>query len=360
MSPEQWRGEDVDARTDVWAIGLLLFELLACKHPLAPLSVGQLQRIADLDEPMPSLAGLRPNLGALASIVDRCLQKRPGSRYSSSTELLDALLALAPHTELDTRLEVAPFAGLAAFQETDGRRFYGRDRDIEAVVGRLERQRIVTIAGPSGGGKSSFVRAGIIPVLRSSDEAWNVYVVRPGRSPLAALTEAVGLPELSSELQGQPGMFGARLRERCRGDTRKPMALLFVDQFEELFTLASDASEREAFLNSLLGAADEASSPIRVIITVRSDFLGSYCRRICLYAANLGGPSFFAAHEAGWFARSARAPRRSGWLSIRKRRHDRRHVAIARNDEKPIAHFAIYGGAIARRNWPNYPIVIPK
>lgn len=272
MSPEQWRGENVDGRADIWSVGLLLFELLLGKHPLEPLSESLFEGIASLDEQMPTLTTWRPNLVTIGAIVNRCLQKRPDNRYSSSSELLAALLALTPQAEFDTRLELAPFAGLSAFQEIDARRFFGRDRDIEAVVGRLERQCLMTIAGPSGGGKSSFVRAGIVPSLRASD-VWEVFVIRPGRTPLAALIESLELTESSSVLQSHPGLLGTRLRERCRAGPQQRRALLFVDQFEEVFTLVDDAAEREAFLNSLLGAADEVSSPIRVVIAVRSDFL---------------------------------------------------------------------------------------
>jgi serine/threonine protein kinase len=71
MSPEQWRGETVDPRSDVWAAGLVLAELVLGRHPLAPLSLFSLATIQRLDLPMPSLSELRPDLGKLGSIIDR-------------------------------------------------------------------------------------------------------------------------------------------------------------------------------------------------------------------------------------------------------------------------------------------------
>lgn len=273
MAPEQWRAEDVDPRTDVWAAGLLLFELLAGKHPLAPLSDSCIATISDLDQPMPSLATFRPNLVNLAAIVDRCLCKRKEERFSSASELLAALVATTPHAHVVMHDEMGPFAGLSAFQEADAGRFFGRDREIGALVGHLDRQRIITVAGPSGAGKSSFVRAGVIPALHTSEDDWEILVVRPGRTPLATLVEALGPAEAGTSLMLQPGLVGERLRAKCRLGGEASRMLLFVDQFEELFTLVTDVQERAAFLHCLLGAADEISSPVRVILAVRSDFL---------------------------------------------------------------------------------------
>jgi hypothetical protein len=140
--------------------------------------------------------------------------------------------------------------------------------------------------GPSGTGKSSFVRAGLVPVLKRSGEAWETLVIRPGRNPLAALASIVA-PLLSSSttieedihaqqqlverLRAEPGYVGSVLRSRARRERRK--ILVFIDQFEELYTLVPDASERLAFTACLSGIADDATSPMRVVLSIRSDFL---------------------------------------------------------------------------------------
>jgi WD40 repeat protein/serine/threonine protein kinase len=306
MAPEQWRNEEVDARTDLWAVGILLFRLVAGSHPLAPIvSTLQLAQISERDVPMPSVLGRCPDLGPLAAVIDRCLKKPRAERYASADELLAALEALSPaRRALALADDESPFAGLSAFQEADAGRFYGREREVAAALRRLRSQPLVAVTGPSGAGKSSFVRAGVIPALKRAHEHAEVFVVRPGRYPIAALAEvlaqlaaAEGEPPMSTGevveatgagalpgasdtervaavLRVQPGLFGARLRERCRrrgGGARR--VVLFVDQFEELYTLGAAPAERAAFVACLESAADDASSPLRVIVSLRSDFL---------------------------------------------------------------------------------------
>ena len=291
MAPEQWRDEPLDARTDLWAVGILLFELLAGAHPLEPLSLHSLLRVMDLGTPMPSLRDRRPDAGPLCELVDRCLKKPRDARLGSAEELVAALERLGQEQGHPALAEdQSPFAGLSAFQEADTARFFGRDADIAAVIGRLRNQELVAIAGPSGTGKSSFVRAGVIPALKRSQRDIEAFIVRPGRRPLAALGEVLTLvagtmggagetdPEaLAQTLRAQPGYLGARLRARCRrrGHERHigPGLVLFVDQLEELYTLGIDPEERAAFCACLEGVADDASSPLRVLVTIRADFL---------------------------------------------------------------------------------------
>ena len=286
MAPEQWLGADIDARTDLWAVGILFYELLAGAHPLAPLSEERLASVSDVSVPMPRLRDARPELAALSGIVERCLRKRKEERFASAQELCAALEPLRQGTgPLKLAAGELPFAGLSAFQESDADRFFGRELDIAALMGRLRRQALVTVAASSGAGKSSFIRAGLIPALKRSGEDWDVLVVRPGRSPVAALDEALAQalgqaaavsprpPEAASVFLSEPGLLGARLRAHCRSRGAGSRALVFVDQFEELYTLVRSPAERAAFIGSLLGAADEASSPLRVILTIRSDFL---------------------------------------------------------------------------------------
>ncbi|HEY0477035.1 MAG TPA: protein kinase [Kofleriaceae bacterium] len=285
MSPEQLRAEDIDGRSDLWTVGILLYELVTGTHPLAHCSVLELLDIAESDAPMPSVRERRPDLGALGAIIDRCLCKPRDGRYRSAEELGAALEGLA-HGGRASELgeDESPFAGLAAFQEADAERYVGRDREIAGVTGRLRNQPLVVVAGPSGAGKSSFVRAGVIPALKRSGERWEAFIVRPGRRPLAQLADLLaqlapatgddGAAEaLVSELRAQPGLVGARLRARCRRERGPHRILLYVDQFEELYTLGADAAERAAFVACLEGVADDASSPLRVMLSLRSDFL---------------------------------------------------------------------------------------
>ncbi|WP_437595010.1 nSTAND1 domain-containing NTPase [Sorangium sp. So ce1000] len=296
MSPEQLLGGDIDPRSDLWAVGVLLYTLLVGTHPLDPFSFGRLADIVKLDAPMPRVSARRPDVGALGDLIDRCLKKRKEERIGSAKELLAELEALLPGRKMpDLGEGESPFAGLSAFQEADAARFFGRDRDVAATMARLRNQQLVTITGPSGAGKSSFVRAGVIPTLKRSEGRWEAFVLRPGRRPLSALVDvlmqvaesdrtgtragAAELSELSEHdeilatLRAQPGYLGAQLRARCRQEGTGHHILLFVDQFEELYTLGASREERAAFVACLEGAADDASSPLRVLLAVRSDFL---------------------------------------------------------------------------------------
>jgi WD40 repeat protein/serine/threonine protein kinase len=308
MSPEQMNVGAIDHRTDVWAAGIMLFELVTGRHPMPARSAGELMRIADEDEPMPLvrelISDLGPDLGPLAAVIDRCLLKNPAHRTPSAHVLLAELETLAPgRRSVLVGDDGNPFAGLAAFQEADADRFFGRDRDIDHVVTELRSRPLVAVVGPSGAGKSSLVRAGVIPALRRSGEGWDAYVVRPGREPLAALAAMVGalaqrqnssselghsddaisgVPLVDSEastvlapiierLRAEPGYLGARLRAGAARKLRR--VLVFVDQLEELYTQSASPDERAAFLACLAAVADDASSPLRVLVSMRSDFL---------------------------------------------------------------------------------------
>ncbi|WP_428267340.1 protein kinase domain-containing protein [Haliangium sp.] len=301
MSPEQLEGERVDHRTDLWAVGIILFELALGQHPLPHHDASSLFEIADIEHPMPSAVARAPELGALATVIDRCLIKYKDDRIDSAATLLAELEAQLP-TRASLAEDRSPFAGLAAFQEQDADRFFGRDRDVAALLARVRSQALVTVLGPSGAGKSSLVRAGLLPALESSGEGWAAHIVRPGRTPLSALagllatlaqttsssldipivtdSEGNAKPALDEatihrlrveRLHAEPGAFGAALRAWARRKRRQ--VLVFVDQFEELYTLGAEAAERAAFTACLDGAADDAGAPVRVVLSLRSDFL---------------------------------------------------------------------------------------
>lgn len=278
MSPEQWIGEKIDERSDLWAAGIISYELLAGAHPLAPLTSERLETIIKLDIPMPTLADVRPEFAKISEVIDRCLRKNEDDRFGSADELLVALEGcLAGNGAIAVNENECPFAGLAAFQEADADRFFGRASDVAAVVGSLARQALVAVAAPSGAGKSSFIRAGVIPALKRSGEEVDVLVIRPGRAPLVALREALAMAIAPAVVEGnfdtQPGLLGRHLRAHCRRRGLAHRTIIFVDQFEELYTLVPDENERAAFFASLLGAADDEASPLRVILAIRSDFL---------------------------------------------------------------------------------------
>jgi serine/threonine protein kinase len=283
MSPEQLGTEEVDHRSDLWAVGIILYEMLAGKHPLAPVTQGVLFAAAASDEEMPALdvPGLPDKLCA---IVARCLAKKKAHRYGTAAELLAELEPLLPgRAGRSVAQDESPYPGLTAFQEGDWYRFFGRSQEIASIVARLRDHPLVGVVGPSGVGKSSFVRAGLMPALKSGGDTWETLIVRPGRYPLTALascleslrdsrdSDPIVEADPAARLRAEPGTFGARLRARAR--RRRSQILLFVDQMEELYTLVSDPAERAAFTACLTAAGDDAAGPLRVVVSMRSDFL---------------------------------------------------------------------------------------
>lgn len=168
-----------------------------------------------------------------------------------------------------------PYRGLAAFQEADTDVFFGRRELADQLVARISRRRAVAVVGPSGAGKSSVVRAGVLPRLRA--EGAFVTTMDPGVRPLAELEIAlarVAATELSDVVDRVAGSSDGlgRLVRRVLPDPDGDLVLV-VDQFEELFTL-SDRDERDVFLTALAAVADDPGTPVRVVVTLRADFLG--------------------------------------------------------------------------------------
>ena len=290
MSPEQWGiGVEIDHLTDIWASGVLLHRLICGRHPLHPLDGNQLVVTAMLELPMPSMAEAAPPdvPRELIQIVDRCLLKQKELRWQSAAELLAALEPFLPGRRLqELQIDESPYAGLSSFQEADSNKFFGRNREIAAMVTRIRDRPLMAVVGSSGVGKSSFVRAGVVPALKRSGEQWETLVIRPGRKPLDALASVIQpmvataanlademdeQKKLIDTLRAEPGHLGNVLRGRARRDGRKLM--LFIDQFEELYTQVADPDERAAFTACLSAVADDATSPLRVVLSIRSDFL---------------------------------------------------------------------------------------
>ncbi|HUS64117.1 MAG TPA: protein kinase [Kofleriaceae bacterium] len=165
--------------------------------------------------------------------------------------------------------ERCPFPGLAAFTAEEADSFTGRERETEAFLNRMTSSPLLAVVGPSGAGKSSFVRAGVLPGLAAGTV---VAVVRPGPSPLATLSaklEAMGIA--AAGLREHAGALGSALRAHAAA--REVQVVLVVDQLEELFTLCDDDAERQRYAEALVGAARSTDDAVRVVVTLRDDFL---------------------------------------------------------------------------------------
>ena len=191
-----------------------------------------------------------------------------------------------------------PFPGLRPFETDESRLFFGREEQTEELLARLRRSHFLAVVGRSGSGKSSLIRAGLIPALQGgmmqgAGSGWRTALIKPGSDPIGnlaaelmktnVLSEAgAGLrkyeAEAAIEAMLRSGSLGfvnllreARLREHEK-------LLLVVDQFEELFrfraTQKGSLDEASAFVKLLLEAARQRELSIYIVLTMRSDFLG--------------------------------------------------------------------------------------
>ena len=207
------------------------------------------------------------------------------SRNESVGDLVGALrlaAGLARPDEIAPAM-INPYKGLEPFDETDLNDFFGRERLVARMIARLggpgSNGSFLAVIGPSGSGKSSAVRAGLIPAIRAGavqgSENWFVATMTPGAHPFASLERAlVGVavtvpPTLRERLQQGPAGL-RRSVEQILPDDTSPL-LLVIDQFEEMYTLVGE-EERRTFLEGMTEAITSERSRLRVIITLRADF----------------------------------------------------------------------------------------
>jgi Novel STAND NTPase 1/WD domain, G-beta repeat len=253
LSPEEILGEEVTPRTDVYGLGLVLFELLTGRHPFP----GPAERLParHLHEPVPSVRELRPDLpDGIEEVVGRATAKDPGARFPDAPALAAAL-----HRVLRTALagpaaeRVAeprnPYKGLRPFQEADAADFFGRAQATQQLLARMaepgQQARSWRWWGRRGAASPHWSAAGLLPALRRGalpgSAGWFVVELLPGAHPFeeleaALLRIAVNPPSsLLQQLQrDEHGLRWAAERVLPAGDAE---LLLVVDQFEELFTL---------------------------------------------------------------------------------------------------------------------------
>jgi tetratricopeptide (TPR) repeat protein len=191
-----------------------------------------------------------------------------------------------------------PFPGLRPFESNEDHLFFGRDGQSDELLRRLRRSRFLAVLGTSGSGKSSLVRAGMLPslfggLMTQAGSGWRVALFRPGHDPIGNLAAALADQNVfgisPDEVALQKTITEATLRRTALGlveatrQARIPAnenLLVVVDQFEEIFrfrrTSKRDGPEDEAaaFIKLLLEAKRQTDVPIYIVITMRSDFLG--------------------------------------------------------------------------------------
>jgi WD40 repeat protein/serine/threonine protein kinase len=327
LSPEQVKVEPVTPRTDLYSFGLVLYEILTGDSPFAGLPPSSIL-MKHLSEPLPHIHEIRPDLpGDLHDVIQKATAKNPDDRYPDALSLAAAfrealgMTRTLAHEDMPTMrlpsnwtkvsererrtligMEEAlepenPYKGLRAFQEADAADFFGRDALVKLLVTRLAEQavaeglqhapsdaqnhpRLLAVVGPSGSGKSSVVKAGLIPAIRKGalpgSNRWFIVEMIPGTHPLeeleaALLRVAVRPPEsLIKTLQEDERGLVRAVKWALPPDESE--LLLVIDQFEELFTLCDDEAARAHFLASLLAAANDPRSRLRIVATLRADF----------------------------------------------------------------------------------------
>ena len=270
MAPELWQGEPASQRTDIYSMGVLLYELCTGHVPRPASSVREIARLED------EVPGIEPRFAAL---VHRCLAVAPAERYASGDALRDALEALHEAHTPHALPAGNPYRGLLPFETTHRALFFGRSEEVRHILERMCIQRFVLLAGESGVGKSSLARAGMLPAIAEGalrdGRAWTTWTQVPGRRPLTTLVHGLatrlGVDEDTLLRDVEHGDFAAvsRCARSQQGDGTG--LVLFFDQLEELITLADpDEAERTS---ALLASLAERTPGMRILATARGDYL---------------------------------------------------------------------------------------
>jgi energy-coupling factor transporter ATP-binding protein EcfA2 len=188
-----------------------------------------------------------------------------------------------PATPVEPIGDVVPYRGLETFEEYHAEFFYGRERDVQRLLEILKSSSLLCVIGPSGSGKSSLVRAGLIPRLRDGAlpgvEDCKVCLLRPGAHPLQALATQLAVLDTGRSMQATLDNLASDHRTlhlavslALGADAPSSRVVIIVDQLEEAFTLCSDERERSQFFANLLYAAFAGGDQTLVVLTMRADF----------------------------------------------------------------------------------------
>ncbi|MEU6148834.1 protein kinase [Actinosynnema sp. NPDC047251] len=358
MAPERLSRGQVDGRADQYSLACVLFECLTGRLPY-PMDDMAAKVAAHLLQPPPAPSVFVPTITPeLDAVVLRGLAKEPARRFESVTAMLTAAEQAAysgdtarsakptlvgPSKERDqarivkaivrasgarrpaTRrlgqaAPVCPYPGLSGFERADADMFHGRDHVVSDLLVRLAEQvdggEPVVVVGASGSGKSSVLRAGLLPALagEASDAEWPQIVLTPGPDPVRGLALAmaarsqVAAEEWARVIRQTPDRFGALCAKSVGATTSRPVIL--VDQFEELFTHGTPEADRLAYVTALTSAA-----PAIVILAVRADLVDR-CIELAALRPALTAPVLLGPMDATELRQAIVTPARDAGLEI--------------------------------------------
>ena len=284
-SPEQLRREPLTPASDVFSLGVVAYECVAGSLPFSDTSNAGELLARQLGEVASPLRGTRPEVPEhIETAVSRAMSKNPADRFDSVREFVEQCLSQRQARPRASPVSTDnPYLGLRPFDQTDSARFFGRRRLVSELVTRLssddQGSKALVLVGPSGSGKSSVVRAGLLPAVRSGEipgsDAWFVTTMVPGGDPYesleaALLRVAVNPPaSLLEQLRDGPRGVLRGVRRCVPGDDQT--ILLVIDQFEELF-VGQAAPLAAAFLDAVTVAVDDPTGPLRLVGTLRADY----------------------------------------------------------------------------------------
>jgi len=197
-------------------------------------------------------------------------------------------------------ITINPYQGLKAFEREHAHFFYGRESAVGWLIDKLRRTRFLAVVGPSGSGKSSLVRAGLIPAIEQGDiqddEDWKISIFKPGYYPLESLVAVLlslynqelrppTAHQLLKDLEENERSLHLQASTLLHNDDSSKIVLV-IDQFEEVFTQCTNEDERIQFINQIQYASTIAGGKVVIILTIRADFYGK-CSEYPDLAANI-------------------------------------------------------------------------
>jgi len=293
MPPERIQSQEQSHTVDIYSLGLVTYEMITGEFPFDRTSMKRLAQ-AHVSGGVPPIAAYREDVpDALDMVIQRATSKDPDGRYDDIRvfakdfrEIVQPLGTLGDVTQILPRYDeiMNPYLGLRPFSEADSTHFFGRNALVNQLLERLqedaEKRNFLALVGPSGSGKSSAIYAGLLPQLRAGridrSETWYIASMIPGSNPFHSLVLALrsiavnSVDDLTDELVEGASTL-AEVLPSLLEDRDAPL-LLFIDQFEEVFTQVEDEATRQHFLDLLTATIHSENSNVRIVITMRADF----------------------------------------------------------------------------------------